>query len=519
MKRLLFVLFTAVSISAQTIEVVPTTPAGRALKAQLDLGSSVDVHNVYAPVGYRLLWSNNGQPTPQAFAVINQFRASDAKALDPARYHFVANDPITFEIEMTSALLRYASDLRIGRVRPGSQFELDTDAKKVYLPSFVLRASEAADAAAVLAELEPQHDDYRRLITALAAWRRIAAETSNDTPVPAVTKLVAGDTYAALPQLAAKLRSFGDLTTEVEGTTYEGAIVDAVKHFQSRHGLDADGIISSRTFAALNVPASQRVKQIEMAVERMRWAEAPSDGPSIVVNIPEFRLTAKNANGETLEMRVVVGRASRNETPIFEGDLRHVVFRPSWHVPPSIQKGEIAPKLEKDPGYLARNGYEITDAAGNSLGTSVDAQTIARIRSNVLRVRQKPGTSNALGLVKFYFPNDNNVYLHSTPQQSLFARQRRDFSHGCIRVEDPAALAAFVLGWDAEKVQAAMNGKVNDNYAKLSQPVNVRILYSTAVARANGDVHFFDDIYGHDVELAKALAPQTKAAPMLVAAK
>jgi murein L,D-transpeptidase YcbB/YkuD len=519
MKRLFFALAVTVSMSAQTVEVVPSTPAGRQLKAQLDAGAETNVRNVYAPIGFRLIWSHNGQPTPQALAVIAQFRSSDAKALDSSRYHFVANDPVQFDIAMTSALVRYASDLRIGRVRPGMQFELDTDSRQVYLPALVLRTSEAADAAAVLSELEPQHEDYRRLVAALATWRRIATDSANDAPLPVVTKVVPGDAYAAIPQLAARLRTYGDLTGDFTGTAYEGVLVDAVKHFQSRHGLDADGVISSRTFAALNVPASQRVQQIAMAIERWRWAGAASEGPSIVVNIPEFRLTARNAAGETMEMRVVVGRASRNETPVFEGDLRHVVFRPTWSVPPSIQKGEIAPKLEKDPEYLARNNYEIVDAAGNVVGTSVDAQTIARISSGALRVRQKAGTSNALGLVKFYFPNDNNVYLHSTPQQSLFARTRRDFSHGCIRVEDPTALAAFFLGWTPEKVQAAMNGKTDDLYVKLPQSVNVRILYSTAVARANGEMNFFEDIYGHDVELAKALSPQTKAAPMLVAAK
>ena len=506
-------------MSAQTIEVLPSTPAGRQLKAQLDAGADANVRNVYAPIGFRLIWSRNGQPSPQALAVIALFRASDAKALDPSRYHFVATDPVQFDLAMTRSLVRYASDLRIGRVRPGMQFELDPESRQVYLPELVLRTSEAADAASVLAELEPQHEDYRRLVAALASWRRIASESANDAPLPAVAKLVRGDAYAALDQLETRLRRFGDLTADYEGSTYDGALVDAVKHFQARHGLDADGVISSRTFAALNVPASQRVQQIEMAIERWRWADAAAEGPSIVVNIPEFRLTARNAAGETLEMRVVVGRASRNETPVFEGDLRHVVFRPVWNVPPSIQKGEIAPKLEKDPGYLSRNNYEIVDAAGRSIGSSVDAQTIARIASGSLRVRQKSGTSNALGLVKFYFPNDNNVYLHSTPQQSLFARSRRDFSHGCIRVEDPTALAAFVLGWAPEKVQAAMNGKTDDLYVKLADPVNVRILYSTAVARANGEMSFFEDIYGHDADLAKALAPQPKAGAVLVAAK
>jgi len=524
MKRFLLVFvgfLAAFALSAQTIEVAPVTPVTRTLKAHLDANvTDVTVRNTYAPIGYRLLWSNNGTPTPQAFAAIAMFRAADAKALDPKRYDFVANDPIAFDVNMTASLIRYASDLRVGRVNPTVQFQLDADAKQVYLPDVVVRASEAADVAAVIAELEPRHDDYQRLAAALATWRRIAAESANDVPLPAVTKLVPGNSYDALPQLAERLRRYGDLTAEFTGTTYEGAIVDAVKHFQSRHGLDADGIISTRTFAALNVPASQRVKQIELTLERWRWTAEAAEGPSVVVNIPEFKLTARNAKGETMEMRVVVGTASRNETPVFEGTLRHVVFRPYWHVPPSIQRGEIAGKVAKDHGYLARNGYELVDGAGNVLGNAVDESTVARIKSGALKVRQKPGTSNALGLVKFYFPNDNNVYLHSTPQQSLFARSRRDFSHGCIRVEDPAALAAFLLGWDVEKAQAAMNGKRDDNYVKLADAVNVRILYSTAVARANGEVHFFDDIYGHDVELAKVLAPKkTNAAPMMVAAK
>ena len=516
MKRFFLVILLAVSISAQTVEVAPATPAAQALAARLDAGKfDVHVRNTYAPIGYRLLWSANGHPTPQALAAIALFRAADAKALDPKRYDFVANDPVTFDLNMTASLVRYASDLRVGRVRPSRQFQLDAQAKQVYLPALAIRASESNDVAALLAELEPQHDDYQRLLAALTTWRRIAAESANDQPLPAVTKLVPGDAYPALPELATRLRRFGDLTTDFDGTTYDGAIVDAVKHFQSRHGLDADGILSKQTFAALNVPASQRVKQIELTLERWRWADDAAQGPSIVVNIPEFRLTATNAAGETLEMRVVVGTASRNETPVFEGTLRHVVFRPSWHVPPSIQRGEIAHKVANDGGYLARNGYELTDGAGNRIAGA----TVEQIKSGAVKVRQKPGTSNALGLVKFHFPNDNNVYLHSTPQQSLFARSRRDFSHGCIRVEEPAALAAFVLGWDVEKVEAAMNGKRNDNYVRLAESVNVRILYSTAVARANGDVHFFDDIYGHDVELAKVLTPKTSAAPMMVAAK
>lgn len=544
---LLVLLLTAVTLSAQTVEVAPATPSARLVQSLVDgarldemyLTSfnavSTDVRNFYAPAGYRLAWTRNGRPTAQALSVIAQLETADAKGLRPfdydggrwqARIAALHGEAALarFDVALTVSAMRYASDLRIGRVNPQAvRFDFDVDVKKIYLPGFTSQLAVTNDAAAMLAQLEPRSDDYRRLLTALAAYRRLAAVA--DAPVPAVAKLSAGNTYDALPQLAAKLRRLGDLPADakVEGTTYEGAMVDAVKSFQRRHGLDADGIVSKKTFAALNVPLSQRVQQIEWAIERSRWTEATT-GTAIVVNIPEFRLEARGA--ETLSMRVVVGKAARTQTPVFGGDIKHVVFRPYWSVPPSIQRGEIAPKLAKDRGYLARNNYEVVDGSGRSLGSSVDDATLARIQSMQYTIRQKPGASNALGLMKFLFPNDNNVYLHSTPQQSLFARSRRDFSHGCVRVEDPVALAVWALRndpkWNEEKIRAAMKGEKDDQYVKLSQPIPVVLQYATAVARANGEVHFFDDIYGHDVKLAAALdrgITRPAASPVLVASR
>jgi murein L,D-transpeptidase YcbB/YkuD len=217
-------------------------------------------------------------------------------------------------------------------------------------------------------------------------------------------------------------------------------------------------------------------------------------------------------------MRVVVGKAAGSKTPVFDGDLKHVVFRPYWNVPPSIQRNEIAPKLSSS--YAAKHKYEVVDGAGRV--QSINADTVSKVRKGVYQVRQKPGTSNALGLVKFLFPNDNNVYLHSTPQQSLFARERRDFSHGCVRVEDPAALAEWVLRekpeWTREKIDAAFNGKKDNVYVNLARPITVKIVYQTVVAQANGDVHFFDDIYGHDAKLIAQMNP-TSRGTTLVAAK
>jgi murein L,D-transpeptidase YcbB/YkuD len=521
MKRfmvVLIVLVTSVSVAAQTVEVAPATPAARALQSLIQTDSSAErahIVNFYAPQAYRLVWTKNAQPTPQALAVLRMFESADAKGLRAADYAAARFGDLRddasqarFDYVMTATLMRYANDLRVGRVRQSVDASLD-------LVTLVNRAA-TADANAAVAAAEPQSAEYRNLVAALASYRKIATTDTNALPV--VAKLQKGDAYEALPQLAAKLRLHGDLAANAQvSSKYEGAIVDAVKHFQSRHGLDADGIIAKGTFAALNVPASERVQQLEVALERVRSMPVLTDGPSIIVNIPEFKLRAV---GETeLTMRVVVGKASSSRTPVFDGDLKHVVFRPYWNVPPSIQRGEIAPKLSSS--YAAKHNYEVVDDAGRV--QDINSDTVAKVRKGSLRVRQKPGTSNALGLVKFLFPNDNNVYLHSTPQQSLFARSRRDFSHGCVRVEDPVALAEWTLRqkpeWTREKIEAAMEGKNDDVYVNLAKPIAVKIIYQTVVAQPNGDVHFYDDVYGHDAKLIAQLTPAKTQGAVMVAAR
>jgi murein L,D-transpeptidase YcbB/YkuD len=517
---LLIAVLTSVNLFAQTVDVAPATPAARVLQSLVATDASAHVRNFYGPAGYRLVWTRNGRPTPQATALIALFESAETKGLRStdygagqwtARVSDLTGDAAQarFDYAMTATLVRYANDVRSGRMNP------EREADSLSFPNLVNRAA-TGDAAAIVASIEPQSTDYRRLVAALASYRRIAAADTD--PLPVVTKVVGGDDYAALPQLAAELRLYGDLPADakVEGTKYQGAIVDAVKHFQSRHGLDGDGIIAKGTFTQLNTPASQRVQQIEIALERMRWTPA-INGPAIIVNIPEFKLRAV---GETeLTMRVVVGKAAGHKTPVFDGEMKHVVFRPYWSVPPSIQRNELAPKLTA--AYAARNNYQIVDDSGRVLG--VTDENVRRVRNGSLQVRQKPGTSNALGLVKFLFPNDYNVYLHSTPQQALFDRTRRDFSHGCVRVEDPVALAEWVLRekpeWNAAKIRAAINGKQDDMYVKLDEPLTVKITYQTVVPRANGDVYFFDDIYGHDAKLIASLAPAAPKGGVLVAAK
>jgi len=296
---------------------------------------------------------------------------------------------------------------------------------------------------------------------------------------------------------------------------YAGEIVAAVRRFQARHGLDPDGVIGSNTLAALAVSANDRVRQIELAMERLRWLPELDAGPLIAINIPSFRLWAfadgRRTEHATLAMPVIVGRSLRNETPVFLGTMRFVEFQPYWNVPGSILRDELLPRLARDPGYLAREDMELVSTLGDGqVSTTVDADTLAALRAGRLRVRQRPGPKNALGGIKFVLPNTMDIYLHATPAASLLARTRRDFSHGCIRLGEPAALAQFVLAdqtqWTPQAIDAAMTSGSSNAVVKLTRPVPVLAFYTTAAVDGEGRALFLPDIYGHDRKLLAALA-------------
>jgi murein L,D-transpeptidase YcbB/YkuD len=284
-----------------------------------------------------------------------------------------------------------------------------------------------------------------------------------------------------------------------------------VKHFQLRHGLDASGRIDAPTLKQLNTPLRQRVIQLELSLERWRWLPHQFERPPVVVDIPAFRLYAANEKyGVDFSMKVVVGRAYRHKTPVFASEIKSVIFRPYWNVPVEIQREEIVPHVEKDSSYLTKNSYEVVDSHGNVVSDgAVNDEILEKLRSGKLAVRQKPGPDDALGLIKFEFPNKYDVYMHDTPAKSLFSRSRRDFSHGCIRVEDAVALASWVLRddpkWTPETIRAAMDGEETFE-VKIKNPIPVLILYGTAIALENGEVQFYDDIYGYDAELERTLA-------------
>jgi murein L,D-transpeptidase YcbB/YkuD len=407
--------------------------------------------------------------------------------------------------------------LHIGRVNPQHfKFNLDVSAKKYDLPAFLRdKLIQGADVRAELDQVEPPFAGYKRTQRALQQYMELSRQDDGEQlPVPA-KPVDPGGTYDAVPRLTRLLRLLGDLPNGAapeNSNIYAGPLVDAVKHFQARHGLGPDGRLGTQTLKQLNMPLSFRVEQLRLTLERWRWVPYQFPRPPIVVNIPEFALRTYNQDGTTdLMMNVIVGKAYRHETPVFERDMKYVVFRPYWNVPPSILRSEIVPAIRKDRDYIAKKNYEVVTPQGSVVTSgTISDDTLQQLSAGKLMVRQKPGATNALGLVKLMFPNEYNVYLHSTPSQQLFSQSRRDFSHGCIRVEKPAELAAWVLRdkpeWSLERVRAAMQTGKDNVQVNVTNPVPVLIIYGTAVVDQQNEVHFFDDIYGYDADLEKVLA-------------
>jgi len=491
-----------------------------------DYGTSVK--EFYDEAAYMLGWSQGAKPTPQALEMIALLENADEKGLDMIDYdgerwqrrltaiQGAGADTeaalVKFDVALTVSAMRYISDLHLGKVDPKTLHkDFDPERHKYDLGEFLRkRVTGASSVKEALARVEPPFAGYQRTLVALKKYEALAKEEKPD-PLPQVQKPISpGQNYEAVPQLARRLQFLGDLAASVnvpEGTTtYSGEVLDGVKNFQKRHGLETAGKLGSQTITELNRPMSYRVEQLQLMLERYRWLPHSFEQPPIIVNIPEFLLRAYNEQAKPqVMMPVVVGRAMRTQTPVLYEEMKYLVFWPYWNVPPSILRGEVVPKITKDPAYLQKNNYEVVTFSGQPVtDTTVSEDVLAQLRAGKLMVRQKPGPKNALGLVKFIFPNDQNVYLHSTPSQALFAESRRDFSHGCIRVEDPKALAEWVLrnnpDWTREKVDAAFAAE-KQQQVNLPSPIPVLIVYGTAVTKEDGKTYFFDDIYGNDKKL------------------
>lgn len=520
------------------------------------------VQQFYDDRDWQLAWSRDGKPTRTATALIQMFTDADKKGLRPEDYdgqqwqqHLselrtgIKNDDTVaqFDVAMTVATMRLLSDLHLGRINPQAlNFDIDVPAKRAAfnLPDLLNdQLVDADDPQSVVDGVEPQNPLYQATAKMLPHYlelaEKVAAQPLPD--LPAVAKPVApGGSYPGVPALVQRLALEGDGTPQANGEAYTPEIADAVKHFQSRVGLNPDGKLTQGTVDALNVPMSVRVHQIDNALEKWRWLPDPYVKPRLLVNLPEFIIRAYNPGGDlAFKMKVVDGEAKGNhDTPVFVRTMKYVIFRPYWNLPVSIVKKELMRHLSGGNGYLDAHGYEVVNASGQP----VSGWSANDLEHSRYLVRQKPGPKNSLGLIKFMFPNEYDIYLHSTPEMNLFNLYRRDRSHGCIRLNDAEKMANWVLDgqgdWDADKVHQAMFGEplqgsdadaatdakqatgndpdsgpvssspqVKDNkQVNLKTQLPVVLTYLLANADEDGTMHFFDDIYGYDKELDDALA-------------
>ena len=491
-----------------------------------------EVAKLYEASGYSLLWVQNLHVRPQGLAVIGLLQNADAKGLDAEDYDGSRwqgrlvkveqkpseQDLISFDTALTVSLMRYIRAIHCGRVNPKEfKFQLDMGGEPLPLAEFIqTQVLNASDAAAEIQKLEPPFLGYRKLLALLPVYEGYAHQAEGER-FPTVTKTVRpGQPYAGVVQLGRFLQIIGDIPSGLQldpnATVYQGALVDGVKHYQDRHGETPSGNLDARTINELNTPPAVRIRQIKLTLERWRWLPHSFVQPPVVVNLPEYRVRAMNPDGSVAFYKnVIIGKAYGHKSPIFEKEIRYVVFRPYWDVTPSIQRNEIVPHIQEDPTYIAKHNFEVVTPQGEVVtDNQVSPEVLEGIRSLHLMVRQKPGDTNSLGLVKIIFPNPDNVYLHGTDAPELFTQDVRDFSHGCIRVQKPEDLVAWVLrnnpGWDLERVKATMNGEKNNIQVNLTTRIPVLIVYGTATVNEENQIRFFDDIYGYDAELDKALA-------------
>ena len=522
------------SVEAEIAKAVAAYRAPARGSSSVDYGAAL--RDTYARRVNVPLWTHDGHPSEQAHALLGELQRADSYGLQREDY---AGDALAelagkpagsaaadaarwgrFDVQLSAAGLRLMSDLHYGRVKPSSAgFNLQAPHAPLDLAAALTGLAGSTDSARAIAAIEPPFYHYALLKSALTKYLDLAQHPELKD-LPAISASVKpGDAYPGAPALRRLLTALGDMPAAgapaTEEATFTPELSDGVRTFQQRHGVTPDGVLGKSTLTALRTPFAKRVRQIDLTLERWRWLP-PFETPPIIVNIPQFRLfafrTTEDRAATLLQMDVIVGKTyPRTQTPVFESDMRYVVFRPYWDVPPSILRNEMLPKIRANPGYLAAQRLQIVNGQGdNSPVVPPSPAAIEGLASGRYRLRQMPGEDNALGLVKFMFPNTYSVYLHSTPAHRLFNETVRTFSHGCIRVSDPLALATHVMrdepgDWTREKIDATMNGSDTSVRVNLQHPITVLILYGTALATEAGPIQFFDDIYGYDKKLEREL--------------
>lgn len=482
---------------------------------------------------HRPAWSRGGRLAPEVDVLLAALRTADREGLHPAEYHAAAIDALLsrlrpvdrrvaantigdaadLDLLLSDAFFLYASHLTAGRVNPETvEHEWNISGRGRDLVFLLTTALEHGHLAATIGALPPVRDDYRQLRDALASLRAIAARGGWPLVPPGPT-LREGDRSSRVEPLRRRLAGTGDLPAggDTGQELFDAPLADALRHFQSRHGLDTDAVAGRRTMAALNTPALQRAQQIEANLERTRWLPRDLGPRHLLVNIADFKLVLTEPGAPTLEMRVIAGRLARR-TPFFSGEITSILLNPTWTVPEKIAIEDKLPLILDDRDYLKDNGFKVFAPAGKEW-REIDPADVDWTRLSETnfpyRLRQEPGPKNALGRIKFQVPNRHDIYLHDTPSHALFARAERTFSSGCIRVELALDLAERLLAADPAWTRARIEETIATGSTvsvRLPASLPVYLLYWTAWVDRAGALQIREDVYGRDRALFEALS-------------
>lgn len=461
--------------------------------------------NFYKERNYQYAWFDSKGIAEQSVNFINLLNSSITELQDSSLYNpklfelYEAavtdtlhlqkqTDVFKTELLLTGQFFSYATKIYKGSDLDATDLGWFIPRKKIDLRAILDTTikSKVTDAAMFAA----QNTQYIKLQEQLDFYYKLAKNTNKDIIPKQKKALKTGDSSAVIIQVKRQLALLGDLKTTDNQPFFDTLLFEAVKHFQTRMGLTVDGTVGNKMIEELNIPPQQRIRQLLVNMERLRWMPPIKDSNFILVNIPEYRLHVFDSGRSVLDMNIIVGKAA-NSTVIFNASLKFIVFSPYWNIPPSIVRKEILPAMSRNSNYLRSHNMEIT---GTLNGLPV--------------IRQKPGETNSLGLVKFLFPNNYNIYLHDTPNRELFSLSSRSLSHGCIRISEPKKMAQFLLrddpSWDSDMIDSAMHLS-KEKWVTLKKTVPVFIVYFTAWVDKTGTLNLRKDIYGHDEKMAAKL--------------
>lgn len=465
-------------------------------------------------------WLGNVAPTDLFYSLAAMIRNADKYGLQPEDYSIKAiEEGVTklyseeridsaaltkLDIGITGMFFLYTSHLVEGRIQKtghGSRIWIRDNVRQANLISLLQDAAEAEALREAISKLQPADEQYTKLQAALDQYKYLDKVSPQIAGAISVSgKIQPNEKHAAIPAIRERI-SFTDTkpdSTMKDSLRYDEALVSAVKWFQQRHGLEPDGIIGAATVKFLNQSFKEKAEIIALNMERMRWLPESFGDNYILVNIPEYKLRVFEDKKQGLEMKVIVGGVD-TPTPVFADTLQHIVFSPTWSVPTSIIKNEIIPRLRKDSAYYSSKNY-VFYKGGVQIDPTLELWD-QDINPYSLSVVQQPGSDNSLGRVKFAMPNSMSIYLHDTPSQRLFNKSYRALSHGCVRLDEPAELAKFLLkdqrGWGEEAIQKAMTKDLPSTLF-IKKSYRVELEYFTAWVDENGIVNFREDIYGHD---------------------